>query len=113
MRKDTPQVAVTWIGRFYQTALEGDRRKALRAASEKLKTAARASGVYSFHMAECYSLLGESAIAMEWLENAVRLGVVNYPFLAEHAPFLDSLRSTKDFESLTGRVKKQWRRIER
>ena len=109
MRKDTPQVAVTWIGRFYQTALEGDRRKALRAASEKLKTAARASGVYSFHMAECYSLLGESAIAMEWLENAVRLGVVNYPFLAEHAPFLDSLRSTEDFKSLTGRVKKQWR----
>jgi serine/threonine-protein kinase len=113
MRKDTPQVAVAWIGRLYQTSLEGDRRKALRAASDKLKTAARASGVYSFHMAECYSLLGESAIAMEWLENAARLGFLNFPFLAEHAPFLDAVRSTEEFTSLLARVKKEWRRIER
>ncbi len=112
MIKDAPSNIWTWIGRFYRGALLGERRKALRAATPELKQAARWNEQYSFHMAECYVLMDEPAQALEWLENAIRRGFINFPFLANAAPFLDGVREDRRFRQLMTKVKRQWNRFE-
>ncbi len=112
MIKDTPNNVWTWIGRFYCNALQGERRKALRGVTEKFQQAARWGESYSFHVAECYALLDERTLALEWLENATSRGFINYPFLAEGAPFLANVRSEPRFQTLLARVKSEWERFE-
>ena len=92
--------------------LEGERRKALRAATSDLKQAARWSEQYSFHMSECYALIDEKPQALEWLENAIRRGFINFPFLAESAPFLNNVRDDSRYRQLMTKVKRQWNRFE-
>ena len=46
--------------------------------------------------------------SLDWLENSVDLGFINYPFLNEYDPFLESIRGEKRFKELMKRVKYEW-----
>ncbi|HSB55766.1 MAG TPA: hypothetical protein VLD58_15500, partial [Gemmatimonadales bacterium] len=46
--------------------------------------------------------------ALRWLRKAVRHGFINYPFLAEHDPFLGDLRAEPGFRQILSEVKPRW-----
>jgi non-specific serine/threonine protein kinase len=50
--------------------------------------------------------------ALDWLENAVHKGFINYPFISEHDPFLKNIRSEPRFKKLMERVKREWENFE-
>ena len=68
--------------------------------------------VFSLFYAECYALIENPNKAMEWLENAVNLGFVNYPYLNYYDPFLKNIRGEERFKKLMERVKYEWENFE-
>ena len=67
---------------------------------------------YSLSIAECYSLINKKNEALNWLENTVDRGFINYPFLNEYDPFLENIRGEKRFKKLMERVKNEWENFE-
>jgi hypothetical protein len=49
--------------------------------------------------------------ALEWLENAINKGFINYPEL-EGDRYLDNLRGEERFKRLMERVKAEWEHFE-
>ena len=68
--------------------------------------------LYSFYLADFYAMLDEREQALDWLENAVNRGFINYPYLSEYDPFLAKLRGDPRFQKLMVRVKGEWERFE-
>jgi non-specific serine/threonine protein kinase len=67
---------------------------------------------YSYWATAIYALLDKRTEALDWLENAVDRGFINYPFLAEKDPFLANIRSEERFRKLMERVKFEWDHFE-
>ena len=67
---------------------------------------------YSWLVGTCYAKLGETDHALDWLENAVNRGFLNYPFLSADDPFLESLRTTVRFQALMKSVAVKWRALD-
>jgi non-specific serine/threonine protein kinase len=76
------------------------------------ETWARRDFSYSMFMVDIYVLLGENEKAFGWLEHAVSIGYINYPFLNEHDPFLANIRNEPRFKKLMERVKYEWEHFE-
>jgi len=109
-----PEMVPTIAGRlcvFLALALEGRRDEALTCVGDHLLTCARNVEYWSWLLAECYGVLGEQTLALEWLENAVRRGFVHYPYLSRSRTF-DSLRGNPKFEELLGRVHTTWQELQ-
>jgi len=67
---------------------------------------------YSFHVADIFVVLGDREKTFKWLEHAVSIGYINYPFLNEYDPFLASIRGEERFQKLMERVKQEWEHFE-
>jgi hypothetical protein len=67
---------------------------------------------WSYYVAVAFALLNEKKEALGWLENAVRLGFINYPFLNQHDSFLENVRGDERFKKLMERVKYEWEHFE-
>jgi len=53
-------------------------------------------------------MIGQHADAFRLLRRSVDLGFINFPFLAEHDPFLADLRRDPGFTALLAEVKPRW-----
>jgi non-specific serine/threonine protein kinase len=67
---------------------------------------------YSYHFATFYSYLDENEKSLEFLENAINRGFINYPLISEFDPFLENIRGEERFKRLMERVKYEWENFE-
>ena len=110
--QDDPGTIFASSAAFYIYALKGDAQQAKNVVSEKLIEYAHNDEVYSLMLAEGYSLIDEKDKAIEWLENSVKVGLINYQFLNQFDPFLENIRSEPRFKQLMKRVKQEWEDFE-
>jgi non-specific serine/threonine protein kinase len=104
----------TWAryAHFMKYALKKDEKNADIALTSKLRNIAERDAHYSWYVAVGYAILGDRQKTLDWLENAVDMGFINYPFLSEYDPFLKNLHGEKRFERLMQRVKSEWENFE-
>jgi serine/threonine protein kinase/lipoprotein NlpI len=112
LAEDFPGTAFASYGLFIKNALEGKRDEAIQLISPELEAAARGVEYHSRDMAHGYAILGDKDKALDWLENAVDHGFINYPFIAEIDPFFVSLRDEDRFKKLLERIKLEWESFE-
>ena len=67
---------------------------------------------YSLFAAETYSMLNYKSDALEWIENSINHGYINYPFLNNYDPLLENIRGEERFKKLMERVKYEWENFE-
>jgi hypothetical protein len=111
MLATAPPDHLTWLTELFVWALDGRRDDILSTLTEERVRWARADLQYSLQLAEYFAILGENDRAFDWLENAIRCGVVNYPFLSTRDPYLANLRGDPRFEPLMAHVKAIWQRL--
>jgi non-specific serine/threonine protein kinase len=97
---------------FFAHALAGDRAKALAQLTPEINAAANANDLFPRFLAQGYALAGMPDPAIEWLEVAVDRGFINYPFLAQHDPFVKRLRGDERFRALLDTVRTRWEAFE-
>jgi len=73
-------------------ALRGERDRVSEVLTPEFTALARSGPHYSWQVASLLARLHEREPALDWLENAVGRGFVNYPLLRYHDAFLAPLR---------------------
>ncbi len=86
-------------------ARQGKTEEARAQLTEKVEEAADADHDSSLWMAGAYALLGDKEKALHWLEHAVKLGNLNYPWY-EKVSILESIRNEPRFIELIENLKK-------
>jgi non-specific serine/threonine protein kinase len=89
-----------------------DKGKTLREMTPALKKICQEEIGGSYFASFILSLLDEKKEALDWLENAVDRGFLNYPMMAERDPFLANIRGEPRFKKLMERVKYEWEQFE-
>ena len=110
--KDTPQTLFAQMGLLFKEGSVGNKTKALQAVTSELTAAARNVEYLARVLAEFYAAIDAKEEAMNWLENAVNQGFINYPYIAEYSPFLESIRGEEQFKQLLRKVKYRWEHFE-
>jgi len=78
------------------------------AITSELRAAAKNSELLSREITHCLALAGETDEALDWLENTVRIGNVNYPFWAQHNEWVDSIRGNSRFDAIMRDLEREW-----
>jgi tetratricopeptide (TPR) repeat protein len=102
------------LARIYSAlgcAFEHDRDGVLRILDRDFERWAEKDFQYSEWVAQALALVDECEGALDWLENSVERGNINYPYLSEHDPFLAKLRGQPRYAALMKRVKHEWERF--
>lgn len=102
----------TALGReaaFLQFGLRGDRERALPLAPATGD--AIQNEFAAMFAADAFAAIGCRDEAIGWVGNAVDRGFINYPFLAEYDPFLETVRREPGFTRLLAAVKPRWEAV--
>ncbi len=67
---------------------------------------------YCHMLVDMYALVGMKDEAMDWLENALARGWVNYPFSVQQDPLLAPFREDPRFVEIAAQIKKGWEEFE-
>jgi TolB-like protein len=94
-----------------KSALLGEKSE-LTSLDSDLEKWAKKDATYSYHIAQCFSLINEIEKALDWLEISINLGGINYNLLNENDPALKNIRSAPRFKKLMQRVKHEWQNFE-
>ncbi len=57
-------------------------------------------------------MIEETDQSLDWLENAVDRGFINYPLLSEYDRLLANVRGEERFARMIDRVKREWEHFE-
>jgi TolB-like protein len=104
--------AFTKLSLFVKFAIEGDKKRIKELLTVDFVKTAKRDCQTSYFVSGLYALSGMKDEALDWLENAVHKGFINYPFISEHDPFLKNIRSEPRFKKLMERVKREWENFE-
>jgi serine/threonine protein kinase/tetratricopeptide (TPR) repeat protein len=110
--KATPNNVVTKFGLLLKYGLLKDREKAFLIMTSDFRKTCQRDSEWAYYVADAFSLLNEKKEALDWLENAVDQGIINYPFINKHDIFLDNIRGEERFKKLMERVKYEWEHFE-
>ena len=110
--KINPKAPAAHMRAFLKHALRGNKERALKSVTKELVSASKGVEFFSRFMADCYALIGEKEEAMNWIENDMRLGFVNYPYLSEYGPHLKNIRNEEQFKKIMEQAKDRWEHFE-
>ena len=99
-------------GLLLKYVLLKDKENALREMTGDFQKTCRRDAANAHFIGVMLALLDEKNLALDWLENAVNRGFINYPLLAEKDPFLQNIRGEERFQKLMERVKYEWEHFE-
>ena len=108
----TPNNAVTKFGLLLKYGLLKDKEKAFQIMTPDFQKTCQRDSEWSYYVVVAFALLDEEKEALDWLENAVNRGFVNYPFIIEYDIFLKNIRGEPRFKKLMERVKYEWEHFE-
>lgn len=100
--------SMTRTGFILQAALAGNTERMEELLTPEHTETMQRDPQWSWMLASIYALAGQNGNALDWLENAVDRGFINYPFLTEHDPFIKKLQGEERFQRLMKRVKYEW-----
>jgi serine/threonine protein kinase len=109
--KAAPDNACVKFGLLLKYAILKDREKAFQEMTPGFQKTCRRDHQWSYFVALPLALLDARDESLDWLENAVNKGFINYPELNRH-PYLDNLRGDERFKKLLERVKYEWEHFE-
>jgi eukaryotic-like serine/threonine-protein kinase len=98
--------------RFLRLALEGQPGDAKLCFDPDLLARAHNVEFWSFWISECYALIDETELAIDWLENAFRRGFWNHPYVSKHSTIFRKLDGHPRFENVLARMKTAWEQFE-
>ena len=110
--KEPGQDILTQLLVFLKYILIGDKEKINSLLTKDFIKHAQIDCQLSWNMATFYSLINEKDKSLEWLENGVNRGFINYPFLNEYDKLLNNIRGEERFKKLMERVKYEWENFE-
>jgi hypothetical protein len=96
----------------YNAALKGNNGELYKSDSPEFQEWAWRDFQYCYFTAQVYTIANDKKEALKWLEHAVDIGMVNYPFISEKDPLLENIRSEPEFSKLIERVKHEWEDFE-
>ena len=109
MIHDEPEHIFAFIFQFMKFVFLGEREKALRLVEEDPRSKLLwEDAEKSREIAEGFSLLREKDKSIDWLENAIKRGNINYPLFNEFDPHLENIRGEERYKKLMERLKKEW-----
>jgi eukaryotic-like serine/threonine-protein kinase len=106
-----PGNVITKFGLLLKCGLLKDREGAYREMTPDFQKTCRRDHQWSFWVAVPLALLDARDDALDWLENAINKGFINYPEL-ERDRYLDNLRGEERFKRLLEHAKYEWERFE-
>jgi eukaryotic-like serine/threonine-protein kinase len=92
-------------------ALLNDKAGALQLITPDIQKTCWRDYEWSYWVANRLALAGAREEALHWLENAIKRGFINYPFL-QCDPFLDNIRGEERFKQLIEHTKYEWEHFE-
>jgi TolB-like protein len=107
----TPDNVSTKFGLLLKYGLLKDKDKALREITPDFEKTCRRDHQWSYFVALGLALADAKEESIDWLENAVNKGFINYP-LVRRDPCFDNLRGEERFKKLMERVKYEWEHFE-
>jgi len=109
--KATPDNVCTKFGLLLKYGLLKDRESAFLEMTPDFQKTCQRDHQWSHIVGIMLALMDARKESLDWLENAVNRGFINYPVL-ERDPFLDNLRGEARFKKLMERVKYEWEHFE-
>jgi len=107
-----PSDAFSNMGLMLRYAILKDRERVFQEMTPNFQKTYQRDAAFSHHLAGILALLGEKNEALDWLQNAIDRGFINYPLLAEKDPLLANIRGEERFKKLMKRVKYEWEHFE-
>ncbi|MCX6830237.1 MAG: protein kinase [candidate division Zixibacteria bacterium] len=111
MAQTAPGNALTKFGFMLKYGLQNDKEKAYREMTPELQITCRRDSEWSYIVASMFALFDNKEESLDWLENAVNRGFINYKAL-QRDPFLKNVRGEKRFNDLLERAKYEWEHFE-
>lgn len=97
---------------FLKYVIKGEKNKLLQTMNPEFVRIHQLDPQSSYLISSLYSTIGEKEESIKWLENSVRGGFINYPFMNELDPFLENIRGEEQFRKIMQRVKQTWESYE-
>lgn len=104
-------VGTWWMGLF-RAAWRKDRAEVVRLTNGPHRQTAMWDAEIPWALAAAHAAVDLREDALFWLERAIDGGMINYPFLAGHDRYLDSLRGDPRFERAMARARMAWEQFE-
>jgi len=106
-----PDNVFTKFGLLLKYGLLRERENTFREMTPDLQKTCRRDHQWSYHVATPLALVDARKESIDWLENAVNRGFINYPEL-ERNVYLENIRGEERFKTLMKRVKYEWEHFE-
>ena len=108
LKVNHPGSIMAQLGDAILSGVCGKQEATRDAITSELRAAAKNSELLSREITHSLALAGDTDGALDWLENTVRIGNINFPFWAQHNEWVDSIRSSSRFDAIMRDVEREW-----